>query len=187
MHRISIYFILLLAASLNFSCANLKSSLSKSGSSDSRDYSSRPTYAGTSRDSVAVVKTPTSYNVERPDERSENRNTPDRKIADNTVRKTGADQNQNLEVQYAEMDKLADRVLYELEVNERQKEGLLDRFRSASSGDRETISQELNKLDANQITLYKAYVRIYKDGKSNWTAVQRSVEDTLLGLRGVGK
>ena len=181
MRRISIFIVLILAAFLNFSCANLKSSLSKSDASDSRDYSSRPTYANASRDSVTVVKTSTSYNTGRSDERNagtEVRN--DRREIASPV----ADQ--NLIAQYAEMDKVADRILYELEINEKQKEALLDRFKSASSGDRENINQELNKLDGNQLTLYKAYVRVYKDGKSNWPTVRRSVEDTLLSLRGIG-
>jgi len=178
MRRISIFIILILVAFVNFSCANLKSSLSKS---DGTDYSSRPSYASASRDSVTAVKTSNSYNTGRTDERninSEIRN--DRR----EISSPAADQ--NLSVQYAEMDKVADRIIYELEINEKQKESLLDRFKSASSGDRENINQELNRLDGNQLTLYKAYVRIYKDGKSNWPAVRKSVEDTLLNLRGIG-
>ena len=198
MRRISFFIVLVLTASLNFSCANLKSSLSKSDSSDSKDYSSKPTYSSSSKDSVTVVKTSTSYNTGREGERNLNSGdlrsdrkeygTPvtDRKFTENPVGRTGGDFNQNLVIQYSEMDKLADRVLYELEINEKQKEGLLDRFKSASSNDRENISQELNKLDVNQLTLYKAYVRVYKDGKTNWPAVRKSVEDTLLSLRGIG-
>lgn len=196
MRRISV-FIVILGSSLSISCANLKSSLSKSDSSASRDYASRPTYASSSRDSVTVARTSASYNTgsaaERvgsvPETRTDRKNvvgTGDRILTENPVGWTGADFNQKLVIQYSEMDKVADRVLYELEVNERQKENLLNRFRSASSGDRENISQELNKLDANQVLLYKAYVHIYKDGKTNWPAVQKSVEDTLLGLRGIG-
>jgi len=193
MRRISIFIVLVLTASLNFSCANLKSSLSKSDASDSR-----PTYTSSSKDSVTVVKTSTSYNTGREGERNVNSNdsrsdrkeygTPvaERKFTENPSGRNSGDFNQNLIVQYSEMDKLADRVLYELEINEKQKEGLLDRFKSASSNDRENISQELNKLDANQLTLYKTYVRVYKDGKSNWPEVRKGVEDTLLSLRGIG-
>ena len=181
MRRISIFIVIVSVASLNLSCANLKSSLSKSDASDSRDYSSRPTYASSSRDSVTVVKTSTSYNTGRSDDRNLNTEIKnDRKDILVPI------SNQNLLVQYSEMDKLADRILYELEINEKQKGNLLDRFKSASSGDRENISQELNKLDANQLILYKAYVHVYKDGKSNWLVVRKNVEDTLLNLRGIG-
>ena len=180
MRRIFIFIVIVSVASLNFSCANLKSSLSKSDASDSRDYSSRPTYASSSRDSVTVVKTSTSYNTGRTDDRNLNAEIKnDRRDVATPV------SDQNFLVQYSEMDKVADRILYELEINEKQKGNLLDRFKSASSGDRESINQELNKLDANQLTLYKAYVHVYKDGKSNWPVVRKSVEDTLLNLRGI--
>lgn len=181
MQRIYTFIVLILAAVLNFSCANLKSSLSKSDSSASRDYSSRTTYASYPRDSATVAKTSTSYDTRKTDERNLNAE------IKNESREIGTPaMDQNLLTQYSEMDKVADRILYELEINERQKVSLLDRFKSASSNERENISQELNKLDANQLTLYKAYVHVYKDGKSNWPAVRKSVEDTLLGLRGIG-
>ncbi|MCF2444938.1 hypothetical protein L0657_13300 [Dyadobacter sp. CY345] len=181
MPRIYTFIVLIFAASLNFSCANLKSSLSKSDSSDSRDYSSRTTYASYPRDSAAVSKPSSSYDTRRDDEKNLNTEIKtERKATGTPVTE------QNSLEQYSEMDKVADRILYELEINEKQKASLLERFRSASSNDRENISQELNKLDANQLTLYKAYVHVYKDGKSNWPAVRKSVEDTLLGLRGIG-
>lgn len=194
MRRISILSLTFIAALLNFSCANLKSSLSKS---DSSDYKKQP-YSSTSvqRDTTTVIKSATSYTT-GPAAQSEVKYKKDYlKAAGETEMRPGtesrvinnstAEANQQLLSQYAEMDKLGDLVLYELDIVERRHDVLLEKFRSASAAERETLTNELSTLDANQIALYKAYVKIYKEGKTNWPVVHKSVEATLLNLRGIG-
>jgi hypothetical protein len=86
---------------------------------------------------------------------------------------------------YEDMDKLADVVLYEIDITERRYNKLLSDFKTASASDRDAISSELDKLSANQTTLYKSYVSIYKQGKTDWPKVKAEVDSTLLRLRGV--
>lgn len=86
---------------------------------------------------------------------------------------------------YEDMDKLADVVLYEIDITERRYNKLLSDFKTAGVSDREKISGELDKLSANQMTLYKSYVSIYKQGKADWPRVKAEVDATLLRLRGV--
>jgi len=197
MRRTSILSFVVFAALLNFSCANLKSSLSKSDSSDSRDYTRQTPYAGSSArsDSTGYGRSSTSYNAgksdiasvrnERKDELIPVSNA-DRRLSENSAARGNNQSDQNQLMQYSEMDKLADLILYELDITEKRKDNLLDRFKNSSSSERENITQELNKLDANQLTLYKAYVQVYKDGKSDWPAVRKNVENTLLTIRGIG-
>lgn len=178
-----------------FSCANLKSSLSKT---DGSDYNRQQpvTSSSVQKDTMTVIKSTTSYNTGKADQ-SEVRYKKDYlKTANETDLRNGQDSrngnnssaeaNQQLLNQYAEMDKLGGLVLYELDIVERRRDVLLDKFRSASPSERETLSNELNTLDGNQIALYKAYVKVYKEGKTDWPAVHKSVENTLFSLRGIG-
>lgn len=195
MRRISIITGITFLAILNFSCANLKSSLSKT---DGSDYNKQQPYTSTSvqKDTTTVIKSTTSYNTgkgEQPEVRykkdylktgneTDLRNSPDLRTGNNSNVET----NQQLVNQYAEMDKLGDLVLYELDIVERRRDVLIYKFKSASASERETLSNELNTLDGNQISLYKAYVKVYKEGKTDWPNVHKSVENTLLNLRGIG-
>lgn len=195
MRRISIITGITFLAILTISCANLKSSLSKT---DGSDYNKQQPYATTSvqKDTTTVIKSTTSYNIgkgEQPEVRykkdylktgneTDIRNSSDPRNSNNS----NAETNQQLLNQYAEMDKLGDLVLYELDIVERRRDVLLDKFRSASASERETLTNELNTLDGNQIALYKAYVKVYKEGKTDWPNVHKSVENTLLSLRGIG-
>jgi hypothetical protein len=183
---------ILFIALLNYSCSNLKSSLSKSGSSD---YSSRPSYSSASaeRDTATAGRSRTFNNTgdtgtrEKPDvsyKKDYLRTGSDTGLSPD--RSSNTESSQQLISQYAEMDKLGDLVLYELDIVERRRDVLLDKYKSASNAERETLSNELNRLDSNQIALYKAYVKVYKEGRTDWPAVHKSVESTLLSLRGVG-
>jgi hypothetical protein len=193
MRRTSFITGILFIALLNYSCSNLKSSLSKSGSSD---YSSRPSYSSASadRDSAAAGRSRTSYNTGDTGGSREKSDVSYKKDYLRTGSDTGlspdrspnTENSQQLISQYAEMDKLGDLVLYELDIVERRRDVLLDKYKSASNAERETLSSELNRLDSNQIALYKAYVKVYKEGRTDWPAVHKSVESTLLSLRGVG-
>jgi hypothetical protein len=96
------------------------------------------------------------------------------------------DINAGIVKQYAEMDRLADLVLYELGIVERRWDQLLARFKSASATEREKISADLDQLGADQLKLYRAHVKIYKEGKTDWLGTQKDVEAVLLGIRGLG-
>jgi hypothetical protein len=195
MRRTSVLTGILLTALLNWSCSNLKSSLSKS---DSVDYNKQPAYSGSSvqRDTTTVIKSRTSYNTGNKDQSEVTYKKDYSKSGSNSDVRSGSDSrngsdsntrtNQQLLDQYAEMDKLGDLVLYELDIVERRKDVLLNKYKSASSSERETLENELNTLDNNQVALYKAYVKVYKEGKTDWPAVHQSVESTLLSLRGIG-
>jgi hypothetical protein len=195
MRRIFIISGITFFAFYNFSCANLKSSLSKT---DGTDYSRQQPYASSSvqRDTTTVMKSATSYNSGKSDQpevrykKDYLKTGTDTDLRTNQDSRTGnnssAEANQQLINQYAEMDKLGGLVLYELDIVERRRDVLLDKFRSASASERENLSNELNTLDGNQIALYKAYVKVYKEGKADWPAVHKSVENTLLSLRGIG-
>lgn len=187
MRRISILNLIVFAALLNFSCANVKSSLSRSDASGARNYSSPTDYSRVSsgKDSVAVPRA--VANVAPAERRSSvTPGSTDNRGNDASGQAGKAEPNQHWIDQYAEMDKLADLVLYELDITERRKNSLLDRYKNASSNERENITQELNKLDVNQLSLYKAYVRVYKEGKTDWPAIRKQVEDSLLTIRGIG-
>ena len=97
------------------------------------------------------------------------------------------DYNQKLVALYTEMDKLADVVLYELDISDRRWNMLLERYKASNAGDRERISADLDKLNADQLTLYKAYTNIYKNGKSDWPRVKSEVDATLINIRGFDK
>ncbi|TDE18200.1 hypothetical protein [Dyadobacter psychrotolerans] len=97
------------------------------------------------------------------------------------------DYNQKLIALYTEMDKMADVVLYELDITERRWNMLLEKYKTSNANDRDMISRDLDKLTADQLTLYKAYTNIYKNGKSDWPRVKSEVESTLMNLRGFDK
>lgn len=94
-----------------------------------------------------------------------------------------ADYNRRLVEQYAEMDKTGELVLYELDALESRWNVLLNEYRTAKSSGKDVISLELDRISANQILLYKAYTSIYRNGKNNWPAVKREVENTLRNVR----
>jgi hypothetical protein len=192
MRRISVFSGILFFALLNWSCSNLKSSLSKS---DSGDYSRQTPYSGSSvqKDTTTVIKSRTSYNTgtaNRSDVQYKKdylkSGNDDARSSDSRNNNASAETNQQLIDRYAEMDKLGDLVLYELDIVERRRDVLINKYKSASDSERETLTSELNTLDNSQLTLYKAYVKVYKEGKTDWPAVHKSVEDTLLSLRGIG-
>lgn len=189
------------------SCAKMSGTLTKSDSPRSRSsahgdymYGSASTPAasttnGAAKSDTAVVRQTenigassnagTQEGYRRDYSRTTDPNTPTTYkpvIAGNTP-----DENQRLIQQYAEMDKLADVVLYEIDIVERRWDRLLNQYKGANQNDRNAISQDLDKLNADQLTLYKAYTKIYKNGKSDWPKVKSEVDATLLNLRGVDK
>jgi len=93
--------------------------------------------------------------------------------------------NQQLLSQYEDMDKLGEVVIYELDVLERRWNVLLNEYKTADQSQKEVISTELDQISADQITLYKAYTNIYRNGKTNWPVVKREVETTLRTVRKV--
>jgi hypothetical protein len=115
------------------------------------------------------------------------------RIADNTgVRdadalpvETGPDYNHKLLQQYAEMDKLGEVVLYELDILETKYNAILADYRTAKPSARQGMTMDLDKLSDDQLVLYKAYTNIYRNGKSNWPVVKREVENTLRSVRKV--
>ncbi|KAA6441516.1 hypothetical protein FEM33_01945 [Dyadobacter flavalbus] len=97
----------------------------------------------------------------------------------------GTGSNAQLLVQYEDMDKVGEVIIYELDVLERRWNVLLNEYKTADQTQKETISTELDQISADQITLYKAYTRIYREGKTNWPIVKRDVENTLRTVRKV--
>lgn len=166
------------------SCSHLKSSLSKS---DDKTYN-QVNYGTVKKDTTAVPAEATS----KPEVMVSQKAVSDKKVvsmpvsADNNVTDQPIASSQALLNRYAEMDKLAALVQYELDIIDKRREVLIEKFRSASPTEREKLSAELNGLDTNQTALYKAYVKIYRDGKSDWQNVSVSVKNTLLSLRGIG-
>lgn len=94
-----------------------------------------------------------------------------------------ADYNQRLLNQYAEMDKLAEVVLYELDNLENRYNNLLNEYKNAKSSSRQAMAMELDKISDDRLTLYKAYAQIYRNGKSDWGNVKRDVDNTLREYR----
>jgi hypothetical protein len=140
--------------------------------SDSDDYSSdRSKYDS---------RTPTSGSTYRKDY--------DR-LADENSKASGSagsgdvDYNRRLVEQYNDMDKTGELVLYELDALESRWNVLLNEYRTAKSSGKEVIAGELDKISADQTLLYKAYISIYRNGKNNWPAVKREVEQTLRNVR----
>lgn len=94
-----------------------------------------------------------------------------------------ADYNQQLLNQYAEMDKLAEVVLYELDNLENRYNNLLNEYKNAKSSSRQVMAMELDKISDDRLVLYKAYTNIYRNGKSDWVNVRREVDETLREIR----
>jgi hypothetical protein len=110
------------------------------------------------------------------------------KAADNDSRGAdNADYNRNLVLQYQEMDKLGEVVLYEISNLEKRWDTLLGEYKSARTSGRQVISDELDRIDEDQKTLYKAYTNIYRNGKNNWPVVKTEVENTLSSIRKVDR
>jgi len=94
-----------------------------------------------------------------------------------------ADYNQRLLNQYADMDKLAEVVLYELDNLENRYNNLLNEYKNAKSSSRQVMAMELDKISDDRLMLYKAYTNIYRNGKSDWANVKRDVDNTLREYR----
>jgi hypothetical protein len=114
------------------------------------------------------------------------------KIADDNSGSTGtvsdnADYNHKLLVQYTEMDKLGEVVLYELDILESRWNVLLEEYKTSKNSGKQVISNELDRVSDDRIVLYKAYTNIYRNGKTNWTVVKRDVENTLRSVRRVSE
>lgn len=89
--------------------------------------------------------------------------------------------------QYEEMDRLADLVVYEIDILQKRWDQLLARYKTASQAEREGISRDLDLVSADQLKLYRAHVHIYRDGKQDWPLVKKEVENVLLVIRGVNR
>jgi hypothetical protein len=114
------------------------------------------------------------------------------KIADDNSGSTGtvsenADYNYKLLSQYAEMDKLGEVVLLELDILESRWNVLLEEYKTSKNSGKQVISNELDRVSDDRIVLYKAYTNIYRNGKTNWTVVKRDVENTLRSVRRVSE
>lgn len=94
-----------------------------------------------------------------------------------------ADYNRQLLNQYAEMDKLGEVVLYELDILETRYNNLLAEYRTAKPSQRQVMSMDLDKISDDRLVLYKAYTNIYRNGKSDWGTVRKDVENTLRTVR----
>lgn len=95
------------------------------------------------------------------------------------------DYNQNIVNQYKSMDELGEVVLFEIAVIEKSWQMNAARYKTANASERDMIARELSKLDDDKLTLYKAYSKIYKQGKSDWINIKSEVENSLLGIRGI--
>ena len=202
-----LFICLVAVCATGFSCSGVKNvsgTLSKSDGRSSTDYSRHGDYlsSGSTRaDSIrnqsvyqsqsgnnyaGVASNPRNADVYRKDYS---------RLADNnSVRSERSnipvsvqESNQKMVTQYAEMDRLADVILYELDIIDRRWNVLLEQFRTAGNQDRDAISRELDKLNADQLSLYKSYTRIYKDGKTDWPRVKNDVETSLMNFRGLNK
>lgn len=197
---------------IQFSCKGVKNvsgTLRKSDSGQSRDYSSGshtdyskiPVSAAASRESAAqearvseiqprssspeAGKTPVGDSYRKDYGRMAAGSSETLQVVSAAGSSSNADINERLVKQYAEMDRLADLVLYELNIVEKRWDQLLGKYKSSSQAEREKISGELDKLSADQLKLYRAHVKIYKEGKSDWSNVKKDVDATLLSIRGI--
>jgi hypothetical protein len=191
MKKIHLLTYLLLAGICTFSCTGMKNmsgTLTKSDASGSSYEGRHGDYLNNAsrKDTVQGGNTQT-----RPGSPSGEYRKDYAKITDGPTDQTAAvkanqtDQYQQLTHQFDDMDKLADVVLYEVDITERRYNKLLTDFKSASAENRQAISRELDALSANQMTLYKSYVSIYKQGRADWPKVKADVDATLLRLRGI--
>ncbi|PWJ58825.1 hypothetical protein CLV98_103192 [Dyadobacter jejuensis] len=93
--------------------------------------------------------------------------------------------NQKIVDQYKEMDQLGEVVLYEINIIDKTWSQYAQQYKMASANERDQLARELSRLDDNKLILYKAYTRIYKQGRADWPAVKKEVEQTLLATRGL--
>ena len=189
--------ILLFCVVAGFSCTgvkNMSGSLSKSDGARPAKYARHGDYLDT--DSINTqaaysagrvnAATPAQSNSYRKDYsqlsemKTENQTT-------GTISSGTSDYNQKLVNQYIEMDKLADVILYELDITDRRWTVLLEQYKKAGNNDRQLISRDLDKLQAEQLMLYKLYTKVYKNGKSDWPGVKEEVDAALITLRGFDK
>jgi hypothetical protein len=189
----------LLAVFLGFSCTgvkNMSGSLSKSDGAKPVRYAKHGDYlASDSLPSKVAGHSGSMGSVPAGRNESDVYRTDYSRLADGKPGVSGADAvsygntdyNQRLVNQYIEMDKLADVILYELDITDRRWTSLLEQYKAANSGDRQLISRDLDKLQADQLTLYKLYTKIYKNGKSDWDKVKEEVDTALITLRGFNK
>jgi hypothetical protein len=107
------------------------------------------------------------------------------KVTDSNIRNAdnSDDYNRKFVAQYEDMDRLADQVLFELDILEKRWNLLLEEYRKAKSSSRNSISNELDRINDDQKVLNKAYIRIYRDGKTDWPLVRNEVENTLTSFR----
>lgn len=202
MKRNALYLLVAACGLLTFSCTgvrNMSSTLSKTGSGpvsrDTKhgDYLSSSAVKTDTIATKAVVVAPPPPPTENADNipasegyrRDYGRLTDSKPEGQPVSMATGPDANQKIVNQYVEMDKLGELVLYEIDVVERRYTKMLTQFKTANSTEKETISRELDKLNADQLLLYKTYTTIYKNGKTDWEKVKSNVQTVLLNLRGV--
>ncbi|MCF2494921.1 MULTISPECIES: hypothetical protein [Dyadobacter] len=105
--------------------------------------------------------------------------------SDNAVSAGSSDYNQQLIAQYQEMDKLGEVVLYELDNLESRYNVLINEYRTAKSSQKGVLADQLDRISADQLVLYRAYTNIYRNGKTNWASVKRDVENDLRSVRRV--
>lgn len=108
-----------------------------------------------------------------------------RSDSQNTGSQGSADYNQQLISQYQEMDKLGEVVLYELDNLENRYNVLINEYKTAKSSQKSVLADQLDRVSADQLVLYRAYTNIYRNGKTNWTSVKRDVENDLRSVRRV--
>jgi len=197
---------LFLIAIVSSSCSgvkNMSGTLSKSDSRTTTDYTRHGDYVknadSISSQSATSYRPATTKYVSTSDTKSNNvyrkdysrltdsnlsENVP---LANTVSGNSMQDYNQKMVNQYAEMDKLGDVIIYELDILDRRYAALLEQFKTANNQDRELIAKDLDKINADQLTLYKSYTTVYKNGKTDWPRVKSNVESTLMSLRGVEK
>lgn len=201
MRRTSILSFTIACGLFAVSCTGVKNMSGTLSKSDGRGYSSDKKHgdylsSSTSTDSVRTYQAPSRMNTYEKENTSNDSYRRDYGRLTDTKSETqpagttitgNPDFNQKLVNQYAEMDKLGELVLYEIDITEKRYAKLLDQFRTANNNDRDAISRELDKLNADQLLLYKTYTNIYKYGKSDWSKVKSDVETTLMNLRGIDR
>ncbi|QRR01046.1 hypothetical protein [Dyadobacter sandarakinus] len=90
---------------------------------------------------------------------------------------------ERLAAQYDEMDKLGDDILFEIDILDKRYDLLLDEYKSANKSGKSTIAGQLDRITDDRLVLYRAYTRIYRNGKYNWASVKSEVEDLLKSMQ----
>ena len=181
MKKLYIWSVMAVFAALTFSCSaalqrryDQRHGISSSSSTSSTDRSSRTPDTGRNAETSDVT-----YRKDY-DRVADNGNS-----AGATTSPAGGntDYNQRLLNQYADMDKLGEVVLYELDNLENRYNNLLNEYKNAKSSSRQVMAMELDKISDDRLMLYKAYTSIYRNGKSDWANVKRDVDNTLREYR----